>query len=476
MKLISRLALLCSFALILFLSACGGVGGSSNQPPKQDPCGGQPCINKVNHVIIMFQENRSFDDYFGQMTAYRQSQGIPINSSDGKIDDLSTGSFSNQNFTTGQTFPSYHSGSVCTEDLTPDWTESHKMINFQNPVSAGPGSPMNGFVQEAYGISQFALTLNPPLMLADQDGHRAMGYFDDSQLNYYYFMASDFAMGDQLYSPVPSRTAVNRLYIHAATSQGHAHEPSGSQLTAKTIWQELDAAGVTWKIYYTDKSSSGFTTYLSMFTYFNSAAVQAKVVPVSQYLSDVQNGTLPAVAFIETGMFSGRDEHPTNFNPSNPSALGAVNVQTGASYVSSLINALMASPSWKDSVFFLTWDEGGGLFDHVPPINVPSPDGIQPMDLRPGDISGADFTITGFRVPNIIVSPFSKKNFVSHTPMDYTAFLRFIETRWGVAPLTKRDAAMPDMQEFFDFAGAPWATPPPAQTQSTSAACDFSKE
>ncbi len=427
----------------------------------------------------MLQENRSFDDYFGQMTAYRQKNGIPINSSDGKIDDLSTGQFSNQNFTTKQTFPSYHSGSVCTEDLTPDWTESHKMMNEQAPLSAGPGAPMNGFVQQAYGISQFALSLSPPLVLADQDGHRAMGFYDDTDLNFYYFMASNFAMSDAFYSPVPTRTTVNRLYMNAATSQGYVHNPT-NQLTAKTIWQALDEAGVSWKIYFTDKAGNGFTTYASFFAYFNSPTVMAHVVPVSEYLSDVKNGTLPAVSFIETGMFSGRDEHPTNFNPANPNVLGGVNVQVGAQYVESLINALMASPSWKDSVFFLTFDEGGALFDHVPPINVPSPDGIKPgIDLMPKDsaIAGADFTITGFRLPNFIASPFAKKNFVSHTPMDYTAYLAFIEKRWKIPPLTARDAAMPDMQEFFDFAGAPWATPPsPIPPQNMSGVCDFTKE
>lgn len=426
----------------------------------------------------MVQENRSFDDYFGQMTAYRQKNSIPINSSDGKINDLSTGQFSNENFTLKTVFPSYRSDSVCTEDLTPDWSESHKMMDQQNPLAAGPGAPMNGFVQQAYGISQFALTLNPPLTLADQTGHRAMGFFDDSQLNYYYFMASNFAMSDAFYSPVPTRTTVNRLYIHAATSQGYVHNPT-TQLTAKTLWQELDQAGISWKIYFTDIGPGGFKTYLSFFTYFNTPAVQAHIVPVSEYLTDVQKGTLPAVSFIETGMFSGRDEHPTNFNPAHPNVQGGVDVQTGAAYVASLINALMVSPSWKDSVFFLTFDEGGALFDHVPPINVPSPDGIKPgIDLLPKDsvIAGADFTITGFRLPNFIVSPWARKNFVSHTPMDYTAYLAFIEKRFNVPALTKRDAAMPDMQEFFDWTGEPWLTPPTPPAQVTNGACDFTKE
>jgi phospholipase C len=76
----------------------------------------------------------------------------------------------------------------------------------------------------------------------------------------------------------------------------------------------------------------------------------------------------------------------------------------------------------------------------------------------------------------MVISPFTKKNYVSHTPMDYTSYLRFIEARWGLATLTARDAAMPDMTEFFDFAAKPWATPPNPPVQSLNGACDFTKQ
>src|SRR5207253_4265965 len=134
------------------------------------------------------------------------------------------------------------------------------------------------------------------------------------------------------------------------------------------------------------------------------------VVPVSQYLSDVQAGTLPSVAFIETGFLSHRDEHPSS----------DTNVQVGAAYVASLVNALMKSVSWKDSAFILTYDEGGGLYDHVPAKPATSPDGIKPVDLLPNDIcTGAtgptcDFTYTGYRVPLIVISPYAKKHYVNH--------------------------------------------------------------
>jgi phospholipase C len=305
-----------------------------------------------------------------------------------------------------------------------------------------------------------------------------MGIFDDSQLNYYYFMASNFAMGDMFFSPVPTRTSSNRLFIHAATSAGtvHADENVTNQFNSKTIWRALDEKGISWKIYISDWPKSTFT-FFDFFTDSSDPNRQKNVVSIDQYFTDVANNTLPAVAFIETGMNTGRDEHPSN-NPAPGIVSPPINVQAGQAWVAKVINALMTSPSWKDSVFFWTFDEGGGAFDHVPPISVPSPDGIKPRDFIAGkDTFGGDFTITGFRVPNFIASPFAKKNFVSHTPMDYTAILKFVETRWGLQPLTARDASMPDMTEFFDFTnGGPWATPPTPPAPATNGVCDFTKE
>lgn len=143
----------------------------------------------------------------------------------------------------------------------------------------------------------------------------------------------------------------------------------------------------------------------------------------------------------------------------------------------SLVTALMNSSSWSSSVFFLTYDEAGGLYDHVTPQPAVSPDGIKPVDLLPGDIckdSGGptcDFVFTGYRIPMVVISPYTKKNYVSHTVADFTAMLKFIETRWNLPPLTKRDAAQMDMTEFFDFNNPPWMTPPTPPQQNRSGAC-----
>ncbi|MBV8207140.1 MAG: hypothetical protein JO041_10130 [Acidobacteria bacterium] len=465
----------------ILLAGCGGSGSStvkttSSQPSSPSsspsPSGGGAGITAINHVVILIQENRSFDHYFGQMTAYRQAAGIPINGSPATIEDLSTGSYSNYSPATGGAIAAYHTGSVCTEDLTPDWTETHTNFNRLNPAAAPSSAPMDGFAAIAVGISKWAATLG--VQMADQTGRRAMGYFDWNDLNYYYFMASEFALDDHFYAPVPSNTPANRLYLMAATSQGYVHDPPGAgAITARTIWQELDAKGVSWKIYVADAS---LYTYLQFFSYYAQPGVPAHVVPLQQYFSDAQAGSLPAVSFIETGVFESDSEHTSNFDPAHP-ANGEVpiNVQTGAAWAAGIINALLQSPNWADSVLFFAHDEGGGTFDHVPPMPVPNPDGIKPLDLSAADTPG-DFTITASRVPNMVISPFTRKNYVSHTPMDYTAYLRFIEARWGLPTLTARDAAMPDMTEFFDFGARPWASPPSPPAQNQNGACDFSKQ
>lgn len=146
-----------------------------------------------------------------------------------------------------------------------------------------------------------------------------------------------------------------------------------------------------------------------------------------------------------------------------------------------MMSALMQSPSWKDSAFLLTFDEFGGFYDHVPPHPAVSPDGIKPIDLQPGDVCTTitgptcDFTYTGYRVPLIVMSPYAKKNYVSHSVADLTAILKLIETRFGVPPLTKRDAAQIDMTEFFDFNNPPWTTPPSPPAQNVSGACYLNK-
>jgi len=431
-----------SIVILGILTGCGGTGNNGSGGSGQGSNSRGAGIRSINHVVIFVQENRGFDHYFGHLNEYRGSVGLSQDV------DGTPANASNVGYDGKTVVPVFHLATECTEDLSPFWNEDHLDFNLHDPTSDTP--KMDGF---AYTAGKFASDENKAGRgpYTDVIGYRSMGYYTSADLPYYYFMASQFATSDRWFSPVFSRTQANRMYLLAATSQGYVYPPDGS-LTAKTIFEDLDGAGVSWKIYVTDPGG----TYLTYFPAYYSKH-QANIFPASQFAADAANGTLPAVALIESGYISGRDEHPTN------------RVQYGEIYAASFINALIKSPSWKDSVFIQTWDEDGGFYDHVPPIAAVSPDGIKPRDLGPNDFPG-DFTRTGFRVPLIVISPFAKKGYVSHSPTDYTAMLKFIETRWGLPPLTQRDAKQMDMMEFFDWS-APNASPPTPPTPTENLRC-----
>ena len=456
-------------------------------------------LQSINHIIFMAQENRGFDHYFGALRQYWAQNGyadaqfdglaqfnptsgipplqgpaptnpgcdpaFPFDSSSTTVQDCVIDSNS-------PSVASFHLSSVCTENPSPSWNESHNDVNHEDPTSATP--PPAGPDGYVWTAAHDARHQHPAFN--DTDGLRAMGHFDDSDLNYYYFMASNFATSDRWFSPVMTRTQPNRMYMLAATSAGHTYPlPSNSpQLQNKTIFEALQNAGISWRVYVSDPHPTLTAgSALAMFVFANH--FPQNFVPAEQFKTDAANGTLPQVALIEPGYSSGRDEHPFE-TVNSPGG----SVQVGANYVSGFINSLMQSQSWKDSVFILTWDESGGFYDHVPPQSTVSPDGIPPSDLRPGDVCAqvtgptCDFVYTGFRVPLIVVSPFVSKHFVSHTPADHTAILKLIETRFGLGSLTNRDAAQMDMTEFFDFVNVPWSTPPDPSlvpVQKTNGSC-----
>ena len=462
-----------------------GCQGVTAAPPNTGP----QSLKAINHIVFMAQENRSLDHYFGALPAYWAANGYPSQAFDGLPQFSSSGGTAATNPGCDPAFPfngnsanlqdcvfdpntivsSFHLITACIEDPSPAWNENH--VDWNYAMQTGQVSSSfagNGFVWTAAHDARFN---QPPFF--DTTGMRAMGYYDGSDLPYYYFMASNFATSDRWFSPAMSRTEVNRMYMLAATSHGHAYPltATSGQLSDKTIFELLDENGITWKDYVVAPNPTPLDgSAFFMFAYSNSHS--QNVVPIGQYFSDVASGNLPAVAFIDPGYTNGLDEH----GDSDDSAPGG-SVQVGSQYVSTLINALMSSPSWQDSVFILSYDEFGGFYDHVSPQPAVPPDSFAPSDLQPGDIcTGAtgptcNFDYTGFRVPLLVISPFTKKNYVSHAVADYTAVLKLIETRFGLPSLTARDAAQIDMSEFFDFVNVPWKTPPTPPAQPTSAPC-----
>lgn len=459
----SRFPVILVLASLLVFTGCQGLTGDSPATDPSQPGNGGGSLNRsINHIVIMYQENRSFDQYFGKLGEYRSRNNIP-----GTIDGLPANA-SNPGYDQANDAPdpanpvsAFKLTTVCHENVSPAWNESHRQANVWDPNSKTAN--MDGFVVTA---GSFAVSSNKggadPQYL-DTAGRRAMGYYDESHLPYYYYLASTFATSDRWFSPLMSRSAPNRIYGFAATSAGHVYGPK-APLNVKTIFDLLEAKGVSWKIYYTDKDPAD-NTPVTFGKYFEGFLTKygSKVVPVSQYFDDLKNNTLPSVAWIESGYISGKDEHPNN------------NIQTGAKYVKTIIDALMASTAWKNSVFILTFDEAGGVYDHVPPAPAVSPDGIAPVDLQPGDYVD-DFTRTGFRIPLLVVSPYARRSYVSHTNMDFTATLKLIQTRFGLSSLTKRDEAQPDMTEFFDFDNPPFLVPPAGiPDQPETAPCYFDR-
>jgi len=427
-----------------YMATAAGPGGTARAWTTLTVATGN--IQSLNHIVFMLQENRTFDNYFGRLNNYRTAHSLPSD-----VDGLPDGA-SNPSYDGTTSVPAFHIQTVCAENQSPSWDEEHVDANRYNPASSV--ATMDGFV---YVAGKYARDTG----MMDINGIRVMGYYDETDLPFYYFMASQFATSDRWFAPAMSNSMANHIFLLAGTSAGHAY-PFTTTLTNMNIFELLENKGISWKVYLTptsgppdDPEDTG-NTYLSSFQPFASLH-KDKIVPVSVYFSDLANGTLPAVSLIETA--PGLDEHPGK------------NIQIGAAYAATLIDALMVSQSWADSVFMLSWDEEGGLYDHVPPASAVKPDNIEPIDLA-GHIPGA-FDRTGFRLPLLVVSPFTKPHYVSHNPSDYTAILKFIETRFALPSMTNRDATQIDMTEFFDFAGVPWRTPPIPPVQPTNGICDY---
>jgi phospholipase C len=200
---------LITFAFCYTLFGCGG--GLSSSPPKSDQGGGTvqggtpPPVGSlntsVNHIILFMQGNRSFDEYFGQLDAYRASKGLST-----EVDDLSKANnvaLPSWDASASNIAP-FKMNSACTGDLSSSWVEAHIDVDMHHPSSPGTPPPMDGFAYEAGGFAA-----HNPAGDGDAIGQRAMGYYDASQLTFYYWAATQFGTSDRWFSAAPARTQIN---------------------------------------------------------------------------------------------------------------------------------------------------------------------------------------------------------------------------------------------------------------------------
>jgi phospholipase C len=349
------------------------------------------------------QENHTFDNYFG---TYPGANGIPTGT---KMPVDPTNPFS-------AVVTPWHIGNTTITDL------SHSAPTFLAQYDSGK---MDGFISALNNLNQ--------------NGKLSMGYYDYNDIPYYWNLAANYVLFDNLFSSAKDGSAANHMYWIAGVSPTPKHGQTLSSLLANlpTIFDHLQAAGISWKFYvenynqninYRNMASQGnkgsqviWVPLLNFDRFIDDPTLSSHIVDLSQYYVDLSKGTLPAVSYIVP---SGTSEHP----PEYPA--------TGERQVKNLIQELMRSTSWNSSAFMLLYDDWGGWYDHVAPPQV--------------DASGY-----GLRVPGLLVSPFAKTGFIDNTQLDFTSVLKFIESNWNVAPLSTRDAAANNITSAFDFNQSP---------------------
>ncbi len=374
---------------------------------RPEPQGGN--ITLIQHVVFIMKENHAFDNMFG--------------------------TFPGAN---GATSGTISTGQVIALSRTPDkprdmchsWGCARTAIN---------GGKMNKF--DLLG----GCNIN--------GDYQCYSQYLEADIPNYFAYARNFVLGDMMFSSLTGPTFPNHLYAIAGQSAGAVNNPNsfpnwgcdapstaGVQVvdatTGKsslvypcfdfqTLADSLSNAGISWKFYAPPAGQKGYQfSTLNAISHIRQTSVWSQnVIPDTQFATDAANGTLPAVSWVVTG---GGSEHPS------------LSTCGGENWSVQQVNAVMQGPLWNSTAIFITWDDFGGFFDHVPP----------PV---------SDFYGLGPRVPVLIISPYAKPGFISHTVYEFASLMKFAEVRFGLAPLGARDAAASDMTDSFNFTQQPLA-------------------
>ncbi|HVW30151.1 MAG TPA: alkaline phosphatase family protein [Polyangiaceae bacterium] len=361
----------------------------------------------LDHFVVVMQENRSFDHYFQKLPQFGQTDV-----------DVAPASYANADPSgEGAIVHPFLAETPCYEDVPHNWVAVHHQI---------ADGKMNGF-----------------LAAANPDGRRALSYYDQSTLGYYYALASTFAMGDRYFAAVPGPTFPNRMFALSASSFGHvANTPPPPRDEERTLFHQLEAKGLSWVIY-----AQGRTFEEQMYPRLH-AEKGEHFRDFEEFFTDAASGKLPFFAWIESIYDErvGTDEHAPG------------DVQLGQAFVARVVKAFMASPTWPSSALILNYDEHGGFFDHVPPPRACPPDDEPPhTETLPENSS---FDRLGVRVPFVVVSPFARPHFVSHRTYTHTSVLRLVQAKADLPALTRRDANDAPPFDMFDFREPSFPSPP----------------
>jgi len=360
-------------------------------------------LNKIRHIVFVVKENRTFDNYFGTFPG---------------ADGATTGRLS-----TGRVIPLGHAPDVTPHDI------DH---SYQAAVEAIDGGAMDKFDLIAGGKDLLGYT-----------------QYTENDLPNYFAYARNFVLADAFFSSLKGPSFPNHLYTVGAQSGRAINNPSNSQgrwgcdspvnsrvqtlddddkpdggvypcFDFDTLADRLEEKGLSWKYYAPGEGQSGYIwSALDAIRHIRLTSLwEQHVVPTEQFVQDARNGDLPAVSWLVTS--AGQSEHPP------------ASVCVGENWTVEQLNALMEGPEWGSTVVFLTWDDFGGFYDHVPP----------PV---------ADNFGFGPRVPLLIISPWARRGYITHTTLEFSSVLKFIEERFELDPLTERDEDANDLFDSFDF-------------------------
>lgn len=362
-------------------------------------------IDKIQHVIWIMQENRTFDNYFG---TYPKADGLPP----GTCLTSMPGS-------THCVRPFHMPSDQPILDMPHTWEAAHAAEN---------SGKMDAFVYV-------------------EGSNFTMGYYDQRDIPNYWDYAKHYTIADHFFSSFNGPSSNNHLYSVSAQDGGilnfdctvkdaEKELDDSDGFTFLAIVDLLEKKNVSWKYYVettpvppgvpdpcnfyypNPKKYSPWSPLPGFASIRNNPQRMARIEALNHYFQDLKQGTLPAVSYIVPDFAD--SEHP----PATP--------ERGMWYVTKIVNALMESPYWKNTAIFITWDDYGGFYDHVPPPQV----------------DGFGF---GPRVPAIVISPYAKPDYVSHYTYEFSSVLKFIEERWSLGHMTARDHWADDLRDCFNF-------------------------
>jgi phospholipase C len=409
------LSLVCVIAFFIAIIGCGGGGVTTPPPPAQ----------KIQHIVIIFQENRTPDNLF---------HGLP------NADIANSGVNS-----LGQTIP------LTPIPLANNYDLSHAHSAF---VAMYDGGKMDGADKIPVGCKAGAIGCPPP--------NPQFQYVNPADVQPYFQLAQTYTFADRMFQTNQGPSFPAHQFIIAGTSApsptsnlfasenvvlppnpgtntaagcaGPVGEtvamidPAGSEATRQfpcfehpTVTDLLDSSGISWR-YYAPSAGSIWTGPNAIQHMRFGPAWQKVIIPQTNVLTDIANGQLAQVTWV---IPDGRaSDHPLSTDGSGPS------------WVASIVNAIGNSPYWSTTAIFITWDDWGGWYDHVAPT------------IR----NSYEY---GFRVPLIVVSPYAKRAYVSHVTHDFGSLLKFIESNFKLPTLGFADSPADDLSDCFDFTQTP---------------------